>query len=117
LNYQYRGIDRTTDVLSFPQDSAEELKSRAAKVPFRVRFRTSGLQTSDRIFPLGDIVINLHKAERQANEYGLTLNEELKRLLIHGLLHLTGYDHEKGGYAEKKMKNKTRYLLARLGKN
>jgi len=65
---------------------------------------------------LGDIVINLHKAERQAAEYGLTLNEELRRLLIHGLLHLTGYEHEKGGYAERKMKDKTRYLLARIGR-
>jgi probable rRNA maturation factor len=113
LNRQYRGIDRTTDVLSFPQNSAEELK----RVNTEVTFSTSMLQTSDRIFPLGDIVINLHKAETQAAEYGLTLNEELKRLLIHGLLHLTGYDHEKGGYAERRMKDKTRYLLARLGEN
>jgi probable rRNA maturation factor len=116
LNCQYRGIDRTTDVLSFPQNSAEELKSRGAVVSFRVPCRTSGLQTSHRIFPLGDIVINLHKAERQAAEYGLTLNEELKRLLIHGLLHLTGYDHEKGVYAERKMREKTRHMLAKLGK-
>jgi probable rRNA maturation factor len=101
LNCQYRGIDRPTDVLSFPQiaDSSNH----------ESRFTIHGPI-------LGDIVINLHRAERQAAEYGLTLSEELKRLLIHGLLHLTGYDHEKGGRAEKKMEHKTRYLLARLGK-
>jgi len=101
LNRQYRGIDRTTDVLSFPQiaDSSD---------------RVSRITIHGSI--LGDIVINLHKAERQAAEYGLTLNEELRRLLIHGLLHLTGYEHEKGGYAERKMKDKTRYLLARIGR-
>jgi len=100
LNLKYRGIDRTTDILSFPQ----------MKEP-----QTSDLKSQ--VCLLGDIVINLHRAERQAVEYGLTLKEELKRLLVHGLLHLTGYDHEKGGYAEKKMNDKTRYLLARLGKN
>jgi probable rRNA maturation factor len=99
LNRQYRGIDRTTDVLSFPQ---------------MTKAQSSKLKAQSCL--LGDIVINLHKAERQAAEYGLPLNEELKRLLIHGLLHLTGYDHEKGRYAERKMKDKTRYLLARLGK-
>jgi probable rRNA maturation factor len=100
LNRQYRGIDRTTDVLSFPQMKKSQISNLKSQICL-----------------LGDIVINLHKAERQAAEYGLTLNEELKRLLMHGLLHLTGYDHEKGRYAEKKMKDKTRYLLAKLGKN
>jgi probable rRNA maturation factor len=102
LNCQYRGIDRTTDVLSFPQISDSS---------------NHGSRITDHESVLGDIVVNIHRAEGQAAEYGLTLDEELKRLLIHGLLHLTGYDHEKGGYAERKMKDKTRYLLARLGKN
>ena len=114
LNRQYRGIDRTTDVLSFPQ--CEDPSS----PPFVKRERMGFTDYESRITNygpvLGDIVINLHKAERQAAEYGLTLNEELRRLLIHGLLHLTGYEHEKGGYAERKMKDKTRYLLARIGR-
>jgi len=87
LNLQYRGADRTTDVLSFPQD--------------------------DPVF-IGDIVINVHKAERQASEYGLTFNEELNRLLIHGLLHLIGYDHEKSRYYRSKMETKERELLDAL---
>ena len=113
LNCQYRGIDRATDVLSFPQNPPLP--------PFAKGGRGGITSHESRItnheVVLGDIVVNIHRAERQAAEYGLTLDEELKRLLIHGLLHLTGYDHEKGGYAERKMKDKTRYLLAGLGKN
>lgn len=98
LNRQYRGIDRTTDVLSFPQEDT-------------FSHNDSG-PGSDIL--LGDIVINLHKAKRQAKENGLSFNEELKRLLVHGLLHLLGYDHEKGGYAERKMKEKSKRLLEQL---
>ena len=88
LNRTFRGVDKTTDVLSFPQLSAEEPKSVSAIV------KTSELvnsQTSELL--LGDIVINLQRAIKQAIEHGITLNEELKRLTIHGLLHLLGYDH------------------------
>ncbi|OGW36485.1 MAG: rRNA maturation RNase YbeY [Nitrospirae bacterium RBG_13_39_12] len=91
LNRLYRGVDRTTDVLSFPQ-------------------------ISDSKFPhseilLGDIVINIHQAKRQAAEHGLTFYEELKLLLIHGLLHLLDYDHEKGKYQKTKMRSKEKKLL------
>jgi len=65
-------------------------------------------------FILGDIVINLHKANRQAMEYGTTLNEELKRLLIHGLLHLIGYDHEDSKCAERKMQKKAKDLFNQI---
>jgi rRNA maturation RNase YbeY len=61
--------------------------------------------------PLGDIVINLHQAKRQASEHCITFNEELRLLLIHGLLHLLGYDHEKGGYQKNKMRAKEKELL------
>lgn len=122
LNRQYRLIDRTTDVLSFPQFSAKELKAKVMKQttsPSLERLShlyTSDLQTSSFILPLGDIVINLHKAKRQAEENGLTLNEELKRLLIHGLLHLLGHDHEKGSDAGKKMKALSNKLLREMAK-
>ncbi len=82
-------MDKTTDVLSFPQD--------------------------DRLL-LGDIVINLQAAKRQAVEYGHSLSRELNRLLIHGLLHLLGYDHEKGRYADRKMRKKEEELLEYLMK-
>lgn len=74
LNSKYRGIDSPTDVLSFPQED-------------------------DRI--LGDVVISLETAERQASEEGRPLKEELCILLIHGVLHLLGYDHEEEEEAEE----------------
>jgi probable rRNA maturation factor len=95
LNRQHRGIDRTTDVLSFPQTSG----------PIRC-----GSRNINEASVLGDIVINLHKTDRQAKEYGTTFNEELKRLLIHGLVHLLGYDHETGGPQEKRMLAKEKEL-------
>ena len=68
LNKQFRGFDRPTDVLSFP----------------------SGDQSGN----LGDIAISTETALRQAKENGLSLNEEIAQLILHGLLHLSGYDHE-----------------------
>ncbi len=85
LNHLYRGIDRTTDVLSFPLISE--------KPPLHARHLL-----------LGDIVISLPQAKRQAEEYGTTFDRELARLLIHGLLHLLGHDHEKSSYRASKMR-------------
>ena len=67
LNSTYRSIDRTTDVLSFPQDN---------------------------VF-LGDLVISQPTAVKNAKRYKTTLKKELQRLIIHGILHLLGYDHKK----------------------
>jgi probable rRNA maturation factor len=98
LNRSFRGVDRATDVLSFPQTDMDHQSS----------------APGSQYFILGDIVINLHKTERQAQEYGHSFYDELNRLLIHGLLHLIGYDHEKMGNDEKKMKRKERDLLKNL---
>jgi len=86
LNHLHRGIDRTTDVLSFPLISEKPPLYHA------------------RHLLLGDIVICLPQAKRQAEEYGTNLNQELARLLVHGLLHLLGYDHEKSSYKAAKMR-------------
>ena len=67
LNRQFRGIDKPTDVLSFP---AEEKLN------------------------LGDIAVSIDTAAVQAKENGLTLESEIAQLILHGLLHLCGYDHE-----------------------
>ncbi|MFA6053842.1 MAG: rRNA maturation RNase YbeY [Thermodesulfovibrionales bacterium] len=95
LNRQYRGIDRTTDVLSFPQN--EFISPNAERLTPNV--------------VLGDIVISLPKTKKQAEENGLTFHQELKKLLIHGLLHLIGYDHEINRYQENKMRKKAKELL------
>jgi len=73
LNSKYRYKDYPTDVLSFPAD--EDLPSQA------------------RI--LGDVVISVQKAQEQARDRGRTLDQEMITLLIHGVVHLLGYDHER----------------------
>ncbi len=67
LNLQYRDMDRPTDVLSFPQDMVN--------------------------FLLGDIIVSVEKADLQAKEKGHSLEYELALLVVHGFLHLMGYDH------------------------
>ena len=89
LNAEYREIDRATDVLSFPQSVDGKLDS----------------------FLLGDIVISTETAWKQAKEHGLSFEEELVLLLIHGSLHLIGYDHEKSYQEALKMRRKTRSLF------
>ena len=77
LNGFFRGKDSTTDVLSFPHESdAFEQKD------------------GDTQNYLGDIVISAEQAQRQAKENKLTLDYEIRQLILHGLLHLCGYDHE-----------------------
>jgi probable rRNA maturation factor len=68
LNRQFRGLAKATDVLSFPSDPESD--------------------------ELGEIAISIETAARQAKENGLTLNAEISQLILHGLLHLSGYDHE-----------------------
>ena len=75
LNKQYRDIDSPTDILSFENgDTYEDEKG--------VEWISSG-----------DIIISLETVPKNAEYFGVTQNEEMKRLLIHGVLHLNGYDH------------------------
>lgn len=74
LNKAYRDKDKPTDVLSFSQlEGGNQIASNTL---------------------LGDIVISLDTAQSQATELGVSFNQELVRLIIHGILHLFGYDHE-----------------------
>ena len=77
LNNKYRGIDKPTDVLSF------SLQEGAFK---SLEFESDKL--------LGDIIISVETAQRQADNLNHSMEKELAVLLIHGLLHLTGYNHE-----------------------
>jgi probable rRNA maturation factor len=104
LNSAYRGIPRETDVLSFAMNEGKAFPTGA-----------SGLTPpSSRSLVLGDIVISVPRTVEQAAEYGVAFGEELIRLLIHGLLHLAGYDHEKGRQQRLKMEKKERELLHAL---
>jgi len=90
LNRRYRGKDRPTDVLSFPLADA--------------------LQSS----LLGEVVISVETAARQAQRRGHSLREELQTLLIHGVLHLVGYDHEVSRSEAMRMHRKEREVRAVL---
>jgi len=89
LNKQFRGKNSTTDVLSFPHEPDEFMSNELQFVGDEPV--NSSLQDSNF---LGDIVISAEQAERQAKENGLTFENEIKQLILHGLLHLCGYDHE-----------------------
>lgn len=92
LNSSYRGISKPTDVLSFEADLPLD-HTESGKI-------------------LGDIVINIPRAESQAIEYNHSFYDELKRLMIHGTLHLIGYDHVNTTYYRaRKMKEKEREIF------
>lgn len=108
LNFAYRGIDKTTDVLSFPQVCQAPGVKRQASYSLDARlFAHDALRTTQ----LGDIVINPHKAKRQAKENRVSVQHEISWLLIHGLLHLLGFDHEKNRYQAEKMRKIENELL------
>jgi probable rRNA maturation factor len=93
LNRRYRCKDQPTDVLAFALREGE--------------FGAVG-------GALGDVVISLDTARRQALEYRGTLIDEVDRLLVHGILHLAGYDHEVSPREERRMRRRERDLRARL---
>lgn len=93
LNGRYRHKDATTDVLAFPM--------REAPGPNPLL--------------LGDVVISLPQAARQARAQNVPLNRELAQLLVHGILHLLGYDHERSSVDAQRMQRKERAVLSAVG--
>ena len=92
LNREFRGKDKPTDVLSFPQlDRSLEADPISESESVRASLQAPLM--------LGDIVISVETAARQAHELGIGTADRIRTLLIHGLLHLLGYDHE-GSRAE-----------------
>jgi probable rRNA maturation factor len=98
MNLDYRGKDKPTDVLSFGQGGFHQGE----------RVATHGDPNV-----LGDVVISLETAQRQADERGHPIEHELRVLIVHGLVHLLGWDHEDDVEAEQ-MESVERDLLARL---
>ncbi|KAL2544813.1 haloacid dehalogenase-like hydrolase family protein [Forsythia ovata] len=94
LNREWRDEDHATDVLSMSQHIPE------LKLP---------------ILMLGDIVISVETAARQAEERGHTILDEIRILVVHGLLHLLGFDHELSDEAEEEMEKEEELLLKSLG--
>jgi probable rRNA maturation factor len=97
LNRDYRGIDEPTDVLAFCMLSQEGLDDSFALPP-------------DGVIRLGEVIISYPQAVEQAKEQGHSAERELALLVIHGILHLLGYDHEKPE-EEGKMREREKALL------
>ncbi len=99
LNKQYRDKDMPTDVLSFPmgKDGVYEIDP----------------ETHAQI--LGDIIISMEKVVEQSNIYGHNMRREIAFLVAHGLLHLLGYDHERGGIEKMQMREREEKVLNLLG--
>lgn len=87
LNSMFRGKDSTTDVLSFPHEKDEFENTHHTFAP-------DDLTPEQPHDFLGDIVISAEQAARQAEANGLSLECEVKQLILHGVLHLCGFDHE-----------------------
>lgn len=124
LNRRYLDRDRPTDVLSFPMMEGRKRGSGGGKgfchMPppiqaFKGRHSTpdTGIRGQASHIPvlLGDVVISIEKARKQAEELGVTMDEELSRLLVHGILHLFGFDHEKSSKEAQRMKKEEERLL------
>jgi probable rRNA maturation factor len=83
LNKEYRGIDSPTDVLSFSMSEQKEEEP------------TAFIGPPDGLVHLGEVIISYPQAQIQAKERGHSLNREMATLIIHGVLHILGFDHEK----------------------
>ena len=99
LNKEFRNIDRSTDVLSFPLGENGVYDTNPA----------TGAKM------LGDVVISLEHAVAQAEEYGHTLQREVAFLTVHSMLHLLGYDHVNGGIEAETMREKEEEVLVKMG--
>lgn len=96
MNREYRDKDTATDVLSFPMYEPDE-----------------AIEDEEEIL-LGDIIISLERAVLQAEEYNHSLEREVMYLLVHGLLHLSGYDHIEEN-EQKEMRQREEELLTVIG--
>ena len=100
LNRDYRGVDEPTDVLAFYMLPQKEADSSFALPP-------------DGVTRLGEVIISYPQAVEQTKEQGHPVDKELKLLIIHGILHLLGYDHEKPE-DESRMRAREKELLEEI---
>lgn len=98
LNKKFRGIDSSTDVLSFPTMDFEDTEKLIPGEPVE----------------LGDIVISLEQAKKQAAEIGNTFEREVAFLCVHSMLHLLGYDHVTSESDEKVMFERQKRIMDRF---
>lgn len=103
LNRDYRGVDAPTDVLSFGDDEADQdVPAAFVRPPGTPRY-------------LGDLAISYERVAAQAEEYGHSRARELSYLAVHGVLHLLGYDHERGPDDAAQMRAREEAVMEQLG--
>jgi probable rRNA maturation factor len=107
LNADNRGVDRVTDVLSFP--SLDGIKGQ----PLKKQDFPCDMDEEGNLF-IGSIVVCCDRAREQAEEYGHSYNRELHYLLVHGIMHCLGYDHETDE-ERIEMREKEECILAKMG--
>ncbi|MBQ9132150.1 MAG: rRNA maturation RNase YbeY [Clostridia bacterium] len=100
LNRQYRGVDRPTDVLSFPLFDYDGVSEEPP--------------VDELMGMLGDIVLSLEQAQKQAEEYGHSFEREVAFLCVHSMLHLLGYDHLDEGPQKAQMRAREEAIAASI---
>ncbi|MEN6316420.1 MAG: rRNA maturation RNase YbeY [Clostridiaceae bacterium] len=105
INHQFRNIDSSTDVLSFPMVDMKD---------GMILSKEGDYDLDEGLLLLGDIVISIETAKRQAEQYGHSLERELAFLASHGIFHLLGYDHIAKD-EEMRMMSKQEAVLDQLG--
>lgn len=104
LNNDYRGIDSPTDILTFAINDGDD---------FPIVFDDDEIIEEEE--EMGDVFISLDSMNRNAQEFGVSSDEELKRLLLHGLLHLRSMDHKTNDFASEPMLIEQERILLELG--
>lgn len=99
VNLEQRGIDAPTDVLSFPLGENGEYDLHP--------------ETGEKL--LGNIMLSLEQAGKQAEDYGHSFNREVGYLTVHSMLHLLGYDHVQGGMEAVRMREKEETVMKQVG--
>ena len=113
LNKMYRARNRVTDVLAFANKSVIPYLAKAfprLKKGERIEF----IEPPDNIKRLGEVILCYPRAKKQARRLGHSLEKELTILLIHGILHLLGYEDEKGEKEAKEMKEMENKILEKV---
>lgn len=101
LNRKFRNVDRETDVLSFPL--------------FDFEGESDEPPVDELMGMLGDVVLSLEQAQKQAEEYGHSFEREAAFLTVHSMLHLLGYDHENSEEEDADMRRRQREILDGMG--
>lgn len=105
FNKQYRSKDASTDVLSFPLNEL---------IPGKFERKKCDFDYSVGRAVLGDVILSLEACQRQAAEYGHSLEREISYLTVHSVLHLLGYDHMDEGEQKKQMRQRENEIMEML---